>query len=90
MHAHLREKVRFGSSNLKDIDKCPYADQDVIYCQNVLIYFREEMAHHIVDELAKRLRPGGLLVLGAGEASEWESPEVTRWRPETVNAYRAR
>ena len=48
------------------------------------------MANHIVDELVKRLRPGGLLVLGAGEAPEWNSPEVTRWRPEIVNAYRAR
>jgi chemotaxis methyl-accepting protein methylase len=87
---HLRERVSFGASNLKDIDTCPYKDQDVIYCQNVLIYFREDMANHIVDELVKRLRPGGLLVLGAGEAPEWDSLEVTRWRPETVNAYRAR
>ena len=87
---HLREKVSFGASNLKDIETCPFSDQDVIYCQNVLIYFREDMANHIVDELVRRLRPGGLLVLGAGEASEWDSPGVTRWRPETVNAYRAR
>ena len=87
---HLREKVSFGASNLKDIVSCPYGDQDLIYCQNVLIYFREDMANNIVDELVKRLRPGGLLVLGAGEASEWDSLEVTRWRAETVNAYRAR
>jgi chemotaxis methyl-accepting protein methylase len=87
---HLRERVSFGVSNLKDIDTCPYKDQDVIYCQNVLIYFREDMANHIVDELVKRLRPGGLLVLGAGEAPDWDSSEVSRWRPETVNAYRAR
>ncbi|MCZ6831803.1 MAG: protein-glutamate O-methyltransferase CheR [Gammaproteobacteria bacterium] len=87
---HLRDKVSFGASNLKDIDSCPFADQDVIFCQNVLIYFRGDMANHIADELVKRLRPGGLLVLGAGEVSEWDSLAVTRWRSETVNAYRAR
>jgi type IV pilus assembly protein PilK len=87
---HLRERVGFGASNLKHIEHCPYEGQDLIYCQNVLIYFRTDMANHIVDELVKRLRPGGLLVLGAGEAPEWKSPAVTRWRPEIVNAYRAR
>jgi chemotaxis methyl-accepting protein methylase len=87
---HLRESVNFFAANLKDIDDCPYAEQDVIYCHNVLIYFSKSMANHIADELVKRLRPGGLLVLGAGEASDWDSAAVTRWRSETVNAYRAR
>jgi type IV pilus assembly protein PilK len=86
----LRNKVRFGTSNLKNIETCPYAELDVIYCQNVLIYFREDLVNHIVSELVKRLRPGGILVLGAGEAPNWKSSGVTRWRPETLNAYRVR
>jgi type IV pilus assembly protein PilK len=83
----LRNKVRFGTSNLKNIETCPYSGLDIIYCQNVLIYFRDELVNHIVSELVKRLRPGGILVLGAGEAPNWKLPEVTRWRPEILNAY---
>jgi chemotaxis protein methyltransferase CheR/type IV pilus assembly protein PilK len=86
---HLQDKVSFGASNLKDIESCPFTDQDIIYCQNVLIYFKDDMVNHIVEQLVQRLRPGGLLVLGAGEAPELDLPELTRWRPETVNAYLA-
>lgn len=85
---HLRERVRFGTSNLKDVESCPYRELDVIYCQNVLIYFRADMVNRILDQLAQRLRPGGILVLGAGEASEWNAGELSRWRPEILNAYR--
>ena len=86
----LRNKVRFGTSNLKNIETCPYGELDIIYCQNVLIYFGDELVNRIINELVKRLRPGGILVLGAGEAPNWKSSEVARWRPETLNAYRVR
>jgi type IV pilus assembly protein PilK len=88
VNEQLRNRVRFGASNLKDIETCPYRDQDVIFCQNVLIYFRADMVNRIVDQMIQRLRPGGLLVLGAGEAPDWRSTAVSRWRPETLNAYR--
>ena len=87
---HLRDQLRFGTCNLKHIESCPYGDQDVIFCQNVLIYFREDMVNRIVDQLVQRLRPGGLLVLGAGEVPDWKSTDVRRWRPESLNAYLAR
>ena len=84
----LRKQVRFGTSNIRDIESCPYMGLDVIFCQNVLIYFRSERARAILNALVSRLRPGGLLVLGAGEAAGWTSNRVSRWRPETINAYR--
>ncbi len=84
----LKQRVRFGTSNLRDLDNCPYRGQDVIFCQNVLIYFREEMVHHILDHFVERLNPGGLLVLGAGEAPDWNSSRVVRWLPGRLNAYR--
>ncbi len=83
----LREHTRFGVSNLKNLETCPYDGFDVIYCQNVLIYFRTEMVRTIVEQLRKRLKPGGLLVLGAGEACGWEPDNASRWRPQELNAY---
>lgn len=84
----LKQQVRFGTSNLRDLDNCPYRGQDVIFCQNVLIYFREDMVHEILDQFVERLNPGGLLVLGAGEAPDWKSSRVVRWLPGRLNAYR--
>ena len=84
----LRGRVSFGASNLRHIESCPFTAQDVIFCQNVLIYFREETVNHIVNQFVERLRPGGLLVLGAGEAPDWNSSRVARWLPGQLNAYR--
>jgi len=84
----LRDRVRFGTSNLRHLENCPYRGQDVIFCQNVLIYFREEAVNQILGQFVNRLNPGGLLVLGAGEAPEWNSSRVVRWLPGRLNAYR--
>jgi type IV pilus assembly protein PilK len=51
---------------------------DIIYCQNMLIYFRKWRRREIVNRLAERLAPGGLLILGLGEVVDWQHPELTR------------
>ncbi|MEM0952526.1 MAG: CheR family methyltransferase [Pseudomonadota bacterium] len=84
----LRERLRFGTSNLRDIESCPFRGHDVVFCQNVLIYFREDTVQRILDQLVERVNPGGLLVLGAGEAPSWQSSRVERWMPGRLNAYR--
>ena len=40
---------------------------DVILCRNVLLYFSLDLRRKVLARLAEALRPGGLLVLGAGE-----------------------
>jgi chemotaxis protein methyltransferase CheR len=60
----IRRNVRFQQFNLiKDI---PGLSEkfDIIFCRNVLIYFKEEMKQHVVKELISRLNPGGYLMLG--------------------------
>lgn len=62
----LREGVRFGRHDLL-VDE-PFGTFDVVFCRNVLMYFdpgHQERAHGV---LAASVRPGGLLVLGRGEA----------------------
>jgi chemotaxis methyl-accepting protein methylase len=74
----LKQKVCFSMANMIDIDKSPLRNMDIIYCQNVLIYFRKELKHAILDSLVERLAPKGLLVIGQGEAVDWHNPNVER------------
>jgi chemotaxis protein methyltransferase CheR/type IV pilus assembly protein PilK len=74
----LKKKVCFSMANMIDIEKNPLRNMDLIYCQNVLIYFRKERKYVILNNLVKRLAPGGLLVIGQGEATDWYHPDVTR------------
>jgi chemotaxis protein methyltransferase CheR len=59
----IRKNVRFQQFNLiKDI---PGMSQgfDIIFCRNVLIYFKEETKHQVVADLISKLNPGGYLIL---------------------------
>jgi chemotaxis methyl-accepting protein methylase len=64
----VRELVQFGCFNLTDPDSYHVWGQDVIFCQNVLIYFPQEARAEIVCHLASRLNTGGYLFLGPAEA----------------------
>jgi len=72
----LRERVCFARLNLLHLERTPLTPMDVIYCQNVLIYFKKPQRQRILDRLVAHLRPGGLLVLGAGEITDWSHPET--------------
>ncbi len=74
----LKKKVAFVQLNIMELDKAPLAGMDVIFCQNVLIYFRRFRKRDILTNLAKMLAPGGLLVLGVGEAVDWSHPALER------------
>jgi len=82
-----RERACFVRLNLLELARSPLKNLDVIYCQNVLIYFRKWRRKDIVSELASRLKPGGMLVLGLGEMVDWSLPELTRVPGERALAY---
>jgi chemotaxis protein methyltransferase CheR/type IV pilus assembly protein PilK len=60
---------------------------NIIFCQNLLIYFRRWRRREIVKRLAERLAPGGLLVLGQGELTDWQPPGLQRVPSEHVLAW---
>jgi chemotaxis protein methyltransferase CheR len=63
----VRALVRFERRNL--LDEAPSgASFDLIFCRNVLIYFRAEPRRHVITTLISRLAPGGLLFLGHAES----------------------
>ena len=74
----IKHKVCFSMANMVDIEKSPLRNMDVIYCQNVLIYFRKERKYAILDSLVQCLAPGGMLIIGQGEAVEWTHSQVSR------------
>lgn len=74
----LRSKVSFYRHNLVSDKRLPFREIDVIFCQNVLIYFRNFVQRDILNQLVKSLSVGGILVMGPAEASSWQHPHMTR------------
>jgi chemotaxis protein methyltransferase CheR len=61
----LRALVRFEEGNL--LGTPPRGPFDVIFCRNVLIYFDAPTKTRVLDMLAGRLAPDGVLYLGGAE-----------------------
>lgn len=58
--------VSFRRHNLV-ADRPPPGPFDAVFCRNVLFYLTPALRTQVLDKIAGVLRPGGLLVLGAGE-----------------------
>ncbi|MFV0454299.1 MAG: protein-glutamate O-methyltransferase [Pseudomonas sp.] len=72
----LAARVCFARLNVLELGSAPMSDMDVIFCQNLLIYFRRWRRREILNRLAERLAPGGLLVIGVGEVVGWQHPDL--------------
>lgn len=83
----LAARVCCARLNVLDLDKAPWTGLDVIFCQNLLIYFRRWRRRDILNGLAERLAPGGLLVLGVGEVTGWRHPLLRPLADERVLAF---
>jgi chemotaxis protein methyltransferase CheR len=62
----LMRHLSFRRVNLV-ADEPPAGRFDLVMCRNVLLYLAPAQREAVLDRLARALRPGGLLVLGAGE-----------------------
>lgn len=83
----LRDRVCFTQGNIIRPDCMPAVKVDVIFCQNLLVYFRRWLRRDILNALVERLKPGGLLVIGLGEVVDWEHPRMHRLSADEVQAY---
>ncbi|MAM87057.1 MAG: methyltransferase [unclassified Hahellaceae] len=84
----LMKKACFVRENLAELQNALHFRMQIIYCQNVLIYFKKWRRREILRHLTERLAPGGLLVLGLGELTNWQHPDLERLSTEHTLAYR--
>jgi chemotaxis protein methyltransferase CheR len=69
----IRKRVAFAPLNLAD-DAYPSLvnntnAMDIIFCRNVLMYFRAEQARAVIDKLHRSLVDGGWLIVSPAETS---------------------
>lgn len=83
----LAVRVCCARLNVLELAKAPMSGMDVIFCQNLLIYFRRWRRRDILNRLAERLAPGGLLVIGVGEVADWHHPLLEPVADERVLAF---
>ena len=88
--AALRERVCFSRLNVLELEDAPMHGMDLVFCQNLLIYFRRWRRRQIVNMLVERLQPGGLLILGQGDLTDWQHPLMERLPEQRVAAWRRR
>jgi chemotaxis protein methyltransferase CheR len=63
----IARAVRFERVNVLDEAYPVGRDYDLIFCRNVLIYFRPEERARVVERLVDHLAPDGHLILGQAE-----------------------
>lgn len=83
----LRERCCFSQVNILNLASYPLNSLQVIYCQNVLIYFRRWRRREILNNLAERLAPGGILVIGLGEMVDYQHPLLEPIRVNNISAF---
>lgn len=83
----LKKRVCFSQANINNLNVMPMQEMDIIFCQNVLIYFRRWRRREILNQLIHRLKPGGILIIGLGETTDWQHPEMQKINNDEVQAY---
>jgi chemotaxis protein methyltransferase CheR len=73
----LRRRILFFQHNL--VSDQVFAEVQVIFCRNVLIYFGPGLRERVLDKLASSLSPGGFLCLGSSERLPPASPSARRF-----------
>ena len=85
----VRDMVRFEQINLRRPEEVRRVSGcDLILCANVLIYFGSQVRRKTVHSLARRLRPGGYLLVGFSENLREVDVDLEPVRMGQITAYR--
>ena len=83
----LYAKVKFAQHNVMTRSVPTPFKQQVIICQNMLIYFRQFDQRDILAKLVDQCMIGGHLILAPGEALFWQHPKMQRLTHDSVNVW---
>ncbi|WP_227677822.1 CheR family methyltransferase [Psychrobacter frigidicola] len=83
----LRQYVNFAWHNIFTQEMPTLDLQQVIICQNVLIYFRQFDQRDILARLAAQCAVGGHIILAPGEAFWWRPHNMRRINHSKVNVW---
>ncbi|MBI5041475.1 MAG: protein-glutamate O-methyltransferase CheR [Gammaproteobacteria bacterium] len=84
----LRRRICFAQLNILEARGFPLSNLDLISCQNMMIYYPRYQRLQILELLAQRLAPGGVMVLGPADLPCWAHSEFERIRFEGTLAFR--
>jgi type IV pilus assembly protein PilK len=87
INKRIMDRVCFARVNILDLNRVPIRDMDIIFCQNLLIYLRKWRRKEVVNQLAERLKVGGVLLLGLGEVTDWTHPKLRQVKSRDVLAF---
>ena len=83
----LRTITSFAIHDLRDP---PPGEFELIFCRNVLIYFKREAAREVLARIASALVPGGLAVFGTIDVDAADVPQLVRIGKPELNAFTTR
>lgn len=83
VHPDLQALIDFRPLNLLDVKWPMQTRFDAVFCRNVMIYFDKDTQRQVLLQLARHLKPGGLLFAGHSENFSHVS-DVFRLRGNTV------
>ena len=83
----LRAIVKFSTHDLRDP---PPGEFELIFCRNVLIYFKPEAVREVLARLSSALVPGGLLVFGTIDVEAGDVPQLVRVTKPELNVFTTR
>ncbi|KZX57866.1 hypothetical protein A3709_19775 [Halioglobus sp. HI00S01] len=87
VNERLRANTAFFTGNIKDTVRGPFAKLHLIYCQNVLVYFDDELRFSVLDALVDSLAPGGLLIVSGTDPQGWNNKYVRPIEHDNVRAF---
>ncbi|RAK04873.1 chemotaxis protein methyltransferase CheR [Halanaerobium saccharolyticum] len=84
----IRDKVTFKKLNLNSSFSQKNSEKfDIIFCRNVLIYFKEINKKRVIKEFYRALNDSGYLVLGHSESIDLTDHKNHSWRKIGSNSY---
>lgn len=91
-HMHFYEWVKtlvtFEQHNVVSDRPIDFRRPDIIVTQNMLIYYRRETRHRILENLSLMLEPGGYLICGPTEEATWKPCDMERMPVTAATVFR--